>query len=177
MKNSEVVRKIKEIVKKREQLYADPRFVRVMRFFVSKGLLITDDAIAPSSAKIHLNDALWVGEQLEPRVLEVLPAALLRFPRSFLGTQNMPKDLSEVLKFLTHQEKTGPSLRNVPYEKLMAWTNIPLQDRRTVPLRTRKVTRSFRIRPEAAARLQAIALKNKTSLSESVERLIMNSGE
>ena len=71
---------------------------RIFGFFVGQGFLIVPSVKALASVKIDIAEAIRVGTDLEPRVLDVLPAALLRFPRSFRGWDKVPDKLQTVLE-------------------------------------------------------------------------------
>jgi len=53
-----------------------------MGFLVAKGFLYTNKKI-PLNPNEHINlkDAIWAGRFVEPRILEVLPAAYERFKK------------------------------------------------------------------------------------------------
>ena len=55
-----------------------------MGFLVAKGFLYTNKKIPLNpNQHINLNDAVWAGLFIEPRILEVLPAAYERFKKHF----------------------------------------------------------------------------------------------
>jgi hypothetical protein len=66
-----------------------------------------------------VDDALWVGE-LEPRVLELLPALLIKAPALFERPLRMPADLESVVKAMRRQE-TPPDFRGIPGPDLARW--------------------------------------------------------
>lgn len=81
--------------KKRRQ---DPRFVRTMGKLIHMGLLTSNDPLlTPYPGKIRLEDALWAGE-LEPRILELIPALVLKKPSTFRSAMGMPEDLLQVVR-------------------------------------------------------------------------------
>jgi len=155
-----------------QRLRADPRYRRVMGFLVAKGLLTATDIAPLPTVKISLADALWVGETLEPRVLEILPAALAHFPRTFLGRAEMPADLGEVLRAVQRGDPAGPPFRGVPYERVMRWATLPLPDKRTRPLAERRVARTFRMKPELLARLAKQAARTRHSQTDLLEQAL-----
>ena len=83
MKPCDIIIRAQEIVRQRAPLYKDPRFIAVAGALAAKKLLFFDQCYPAPKKKISIADILWVGENLEPRVLEVFPAALLRFPSLF----------------------------------------------------------------------------------------------
>jgi len=156
-----------------EKLRADPRYRRVMGFLVAKGFMMATDIAPLPTVKISLADAVWVGETLEPRVFEVLPAALAHFPRSFLGRAEMPEELKGVLRCMARGESAGPSFRGIPYDRMLRWATHPLPDKRTRPITERRVARTFRIKPELLAGLAAHSARTKNSQTELLEQALM----
>lgn len=65
-----------------------------------------------------LEDVLWAGK-LEPRVLELLPAVLIKKP-SMIEIATIPRDLEVVLDKLRRNE-VPPDFRGIPGEKLQEW--------------------------------------------------------
>ena len=135
----ELISRARARVQQLQKMRADSRCQRVLGFLVAKGLLISPAIVPQPSIKVPLVDALWVGEHIEPRVPEVLPAAVLHFPRSFLLPPEMPEDLAKIISFLKHGDQLGPEFRGVPFERLLRWVNTPLADRRTRTIRDRRV--------------------------------------
>jgi hypothetical protein len=81
----------------------DPRYRRVLGRFVSAGLLSTNEPTKPYGGPIRVADALWAGE-LEPRILELLPALLIKKPSFFEGRAELPDDLAQVVRSLRRAE-------------------------------------------------------------------------
>ncbi len=76
----------------------DNRFIKTMGFLKAKGLLDTTLPIHPwPRARIDIADALWAAKYVEPRILEVLPAAILHFPKNFVGIERAPEKLKIIL--------------------------------------------------------------------------------
>lgn len=146
---------------------------RVLGFFCAKGLLIAPHITPKSSVKIRLHDALTVGLNSEPRVIAVLPAAILHFPRSFLGLDEMPEKLRCALDCIKSGAQTGPSLAGIPYTEMLKWANEPLPDKRTKPESARKITKAFRLTRSTLTQLKLLADHEKTSQAELLERLIL----
>ncbi len=145
---------------------------RVLGFLSAKGLLIAPHVTPKSSVKIRLADALTVGLHIEPRVIEVLPAAILHFPKSFLGMHEMPEKLRLTLDCIRSGAETGPSLAGIPYEAMLRWANEPLPDKRTKPERERKVTKAFRLKKTTLENLKIQASQRNMSETEFLEWLL-----
>ncbi|MEY4579815.1 MAG: hypothetical protein RL701_4518 [Pseudomonadota bacterium] len=102
--------------------WSDPRYTSVIGRFLGAQLLMANDTeIEPHHQPIALADALWAGN-VEPRVLELLPASLVLLPSMFTGTVDMPEDLSAVVAALREQRQP-PDFRNVPGAAILQWLN------------------------------------------------------
>jgi len=81
----------------------DPRYRRVLGRFVAAGLLSTSEQTKPQRGPIRVKDALWAGE-VEPRILELLPALLIKRPSFFEDPTQLPDDLADVVQSLRRAE-------------------------------------------------------------------------
>ena len=98
----------------------DPRFLRVIGGLVGLGVLETNYAVPVHQGPLDLAEALWAGEY-EPRVLELLPALLVRMPAAFTRTgEPPPVDLDAVVQAL-QRGAVPPDFRGTPGAKLRAW--------------------------------------------------------
>ncbi len=122
--------------------------------------------------KILVRDALKVGEEIEPRVLEVLPAALLHFPRHFIGLGDLPHDLVETMRAINARKAEGPDFRWVKYKDALRWANHPLKDGRTKPVREHRINKTLRLHPSINRKLAVLAKKRQTTETDIVEQLI-----
>jgi hypothetical protein len=157
--------------------FSDPRYHSVIGFFAAKGLLYAPQVKPRRSENLRIKDVIWVGENLEPRVFEVLPAAILHFPRSFSGGGKLPRDLQEVMHALAQGVKEHPDCRGIPYQKIKHWAERALPDKRTTPLSRRKVMRSYRLSPETARLIKEQAAKRKMSEAGYLEMLVREGKE
>lgn len=139
-----IVQKAKEDKRKRK----DHRYMETMGFLLAKGFLKTNMQIPLRPNKhVFLADAIWAGKHVEPRILEVLPAAIARFPKHFDLDKIKYPELFLVVRKLAKQEKEGPALWGIPYEKLKVWTLLPMRDKRVKETAERRITRTFRLHP------------------------------
>ena len=97
---------------------SDLRYIRTVGKLTHAGLLMHTH-IEPYPQKITLDDALWSGD-IEPRILELIPAILLKKPGFFKEPLRVPKDLELILKDIRHGRAPQP-FRSVPAEKYMPW--------------------------------------------------------
>jgi hypothetical protein len=146
---------------------------RVFGFFVAKGLLIAPHIAPKSSVKLRIADVVNVGLHVEPRIIEVLPAAMLHFPRSFIGYEDMPEKLREALDCIRSGKELGPSLAGIPYKAMLRWANEPLPDKRTRPERDRRITKAFRLKRAALEKLKTDASSAGLTETRYLEELLL----
>jgi hypothetical protein len=95
---------------------------------------------------VELEAVLWAGT-LEPRILEVLPALMLRRPK-FLRNYGLPDDLEKVLIAIRNGRATEP-FRGVAAQNYLRWVN----KKTSVRLKT------FRLHSEDILRLQSLKIR------------------
>ena len=95
-----------------ERARRDPRFLRVMGRFKAARLLSTNYDVRDHRERITIEDALWAGE-FEPRILEILPAAMIKKPSLFVPQPKLPRDLSDAIRQLRRSETPG-TFRGIP---------------------------------------------------------------
>src|SRR5579883_2301162 len=94
MKDILFIEKFKRQARRNEVRRKDVRFTKTIALLKAKGLLHTNLPIEPETGiRLDINDALWAGKNVEPRILEVLPAAILHFRNNFAGIDKLPKEL------------------------------------------------------------------------------------
>lgn len=155
-----------------ERKKRDPRFRAVLGRLVHEGLLKTN-TLAPTRARATVEDALWAGE-IEPRVLELLPAILARRPKLFLQAKALPDDLDLVVRDL-RRGRAKREFRGVPPEKYAAWQEF-------VRIRGPKqnaVTKTYRLQESDLALLETLKMKwglNETAALRRALELSANLG-
>lgn len=152
--------------------YTDRRYRDAGALLVELGFLVSGDRKQKAPAKMRLDDIRWAGEQVEPRFLAVLPAAILAYPERFSGRVEEWPELSDVLLRLQRGERSGPSLGPIPFAELQRWAKLPLRDRRRKPPAVRKLMRSFRLRPDVVRALAELAKNQRESEAAVIERLV-----
>lgn len=174
MTKEELLKKIEAKAKKDARNRRDRRFLDTMGFLAAKGLLEANYALPRQpNRRLLLNDAIWAGQMVEPRILEVLPAAVLRLGAHFdFQAENQP-ELAAVLEALKKREPEGPDFFGMPYAKLKVWADFPLPDRRVKRVSEKKIPRTFRLRPEVIAMLKERAQEAGCSETELLERKIL----
>jgi hypothetical protein len=121
--HDDIIKKAKAIAGENARLREDPVFQKVMRWFVYLGLLRSNE-VGAKREKITLDDALQAGN-VEPRILELLPAILVKCPELLAYEQNhVPVDLKKVLLDLK-KGKEAAHFRGVPFKKYEPWLRAP----------------------------------------------------
>ncbi len=153
----------------------DRRYKDSMAFLVKKGLLKSDMEFEKNyPARLNVQDLIWAGRHVEPRILEVLPVAVAKFPKSFsLGNQDEEIILEKIVKALRSNKNIEADFFNIPFKKIQSFMKIPLEDGRTKTFDEKKVMKTFRLSQKSIEQLKT--LKNNLNLSEAgVIELIVN---
>ncbi len=170
-----LIRKIKEKAKQDEKNHRDSRFLDTMGFLVAKGFLRTNlEVRLTPNKRLSIDDAIWAGQNVEPRILEVLPAAVLRLGKHFDLDPARHKDLTQTMDRLRRRETKGADFLGMPYEKIRMWAELPLRDKRVKAVTEKKVVKTFRLEFAALERLRKIAKKNGITETKALERLILS---
>ncbi len=145
---------------------------KVLGFLVAKGFLLAPGVKPKPTVKIDVGEALKVATEQEPRVLEVLPAAMLRFPKTFLHWEKLPEKFEAVLECLRKNLDEGPDLGGIPYKTIKSWPHYDLPDGRTVPNCEKKVKKYWKLRPAVVEEIQRRAQERGVSESALLEELL-----
>jgi hypothetical protein len=167
------IKKIKKLAQEDEKQRQDPRYLKIMGFLAAKGFLyINKKILLNPNGHINLTDAIWAGRFVEPRILEVLPAAYERFKRHFSGDAETVEKLEQIIDCIKQKSDHKIEFYGISIEKMKPWFFIRLRDRRSKSLDERKVSKTFRFKPETVDILKN--LKDQTGQSETaiLENLI-----
>jgi hypothetical protein len=143
---------------------------KTLGFLISKGLLHNDDIDAEPAAVLDVSEAINCALNYEPRILEVLPSAVLRFPASFTGIDKAPEKFNAVLRALKANADVGPELAGIPFSTIKRWANFTLPDKRTKPVSERRVMKSVRLHPSTIAEIKRRANDLNTTESDVIDR-------
>lgn len=173
MNRDALIRQIKKKAKQDAKKRRDPRFLDTMGFLVAKGFLKTnlDIPLLPNK-RLRIADAIWAGEQLEPRIIEVLPAAVLRLAKHFDLDPTEHRDLIRVVNQLRRNEPRGNDFLGAPYDKIKQWSELPLRDKRVKTVASKKIVKTFRLDPRAVEHLRSEAVARGCTETEVLERLL-----
>ncbi len=172
MNKEALIQQIKDQAKRDAKKRRDPRFVETMGFLVAKGFLKANQEfpLLPNK-RLHIGDVIWAGQNVEPRILEVLPAAVLRLGKHFYPFENNP--LLTVIDQLRRREEKGDAFFGMPYEKIRQWADFPLRDGRVKSVTKKKVVKTFRLDPIAIERLKRAAEEKGITETEVLETLLL----
>ena len=175
MSELRIHKKIAAMAQKDALLFGDKRYLQVMSLLARKGLIFFTGEVAEPQKKVSIHDLLWVGEKIEPRVLEVLPALMVHFPNVVQNRVKLPEDLAEVLSALERGTDHGPDFRGVAYAKMRFWAEYQLPDKRIKPLSQKRKLRTYRLPIGVIRALTQKAKDAKISESDYLTRLINQS--
>ena len=117
----ELKKKAERRLKQLETRRKDPRYLRVAGRLVRERLLLSP-RVLPSAAHPTLEEALWAGEEVEPRILELLPALVFRRPKLFVAAGDLPQDLAQVVRELRRGNPQTP-FRGIPAASYAQWVD------------------------------------------------------
>ena len=101
MKREDILKQAKIAAALNKKNRRDPRYLRAIGFLVAKGFLFTNQQIPRTpNIRIDIEDAIWAGENVEPRILEVLPAAVMRMKKHFNYNPVVHTELRKIIELL-----------------------------------------------------------------------------
>ena len=164
LKKEQILKKAKHRAARLKKLRKDPRYQEVIGRLVYEKLL--DAPKVPArNYKLHLKDMLWVGENIEPRVLELLPAILLKAPR-IVYSEPLPEDLRRVKNDLVRGNIKG-EFRGIVVKSCDQWiTQIGRKDKRP------SVRKIFFLSFKDTERLAQLSQQESVSEAEIVRRAL-----
>lgn len=173
MKNKALIEKINRLAEQDKKRRQDPRYLKVMGFLISKGFLHTNTVI-PLCPNEHiiLKDAIWAGRNVEPRILEVLPAAYERFKKHFSGDANTVEKLEQIINCIKEKGNREIDFFSISIEKMKPWFFIKLRDGRSKSLDQRKISKTYRFKPKTIEKLKKLRVQTGQSETEILEKLI-----
>jgi hypothetical protein len=173
MNKNAVIEKINKLAQQDKNRRIDPRYLKVMGFLVAKGFLYTNKNI-PLNPNEHLDlrVAVWAGRVVEPRILEVLPAAYERFKKHFYGDRGIIEKLVQIIDCVKRDGNHNIDFYGISIEKMKPWFFIRLRDGRSKPLNKRKVSKTYRFKPETLDMLKSLKDQTGQSETEILEKLI-----
>ncbi|MEZ4815502.1 MAG: hypothetical protein R3A80_09900 [Bdellovibrionota bacterium] len=156
MKRAELEKLARKKAEKLRAKFSDPRYKKVIGKFVAAGLL-EHNKVGAYRGHITLDEVIWVG-QIEPRVLELLPAIILRRPKLIDVRSEIPEDL----RLLLIQLRKGLAIddfRGIAPALYLPWVN-RLGRKAAAP----SVLKTFRFQRKDIEKINE--LKKRTGLNE-----------
>ena len=141
----------------------DPRFTEVMGRFVHEGLLVTNREYRANENRLEIEDVLWAGD-VEPRLLELLPALVVKRPAMFTDAKDLPPELDEVVRSL-RRDAIPKDFRGIPGADVHRWLR-RVGHRGKAPSRLK----SFRFTPNDQRLLEHLSKELGVSETEVVRR-------
>jgi len=173
LNNKALIEKFSKLAQQDKQRRLDPKYLKVMGFLVAKGFLHTNTKIPLlPNEYINLKDAIWAGRFAEPRILEVLPAAYERFKKHFVGDGVIIEELMQIIDCVKREGNPKIDFYGISIEKIKPWFFIRLRDGRSKSLDQRKVSKTFRFKPETVNILKNLKYQTGQSETEILENLI-----
>jgi hypothetical protein len=151
-----------------ERARRDSRYRRVLGRLIAAGVLSTTEDIEPHRSPIAIDDALWAG-RVEPRILELLPALIIKRPSIFDTVERLPEDLRATVAAVK-KNRQPDNFRGIPGADLLRW--LPLIGRKN---RLPSQLRSYRMQTQDLAILErlseALGLSHAAVLRRSLREL------
>ncbi len=170
--DKQLIQSLRSQVARTEEIRNTPAVRRVFGFLSSIGLLRTpENHEGRKSTKLSLRDVLKAGK-VEPRVFEVLPAAMYAYPKSFLHQETLPEELQIIIKALHAGEERTTSYGGITYKEMKRWMHFQLPDKRTKPLGKKRILRTFSLPPHTCETISEIAKSEGISQADVIVRAI-----
>lgn len=131
-----IIERAKELAAINAEKRQDPAYEKVVAWFCYLGLL-RNNRVTPKRHQVTLAEVLKAG-QVEPRLLELLPALLLEIPEALtINNRAMPQDLRSAVDGLRRNKPMG-NFRGVAPDVYKQWVGAPCMDvaRRRLNFRT-----------------------------------------
>lgn len=171
MNRDEILKRAEKHAARIARYRKDPRYIKTMGFLVAKGFLFTNQNLPlVPNARIKVEEAVWAGQNVEPRILEVLPAAVMRLGKHFNFQPEKHRELNKAIEQLKVDGKG--SFYGVALDKIKPWLNLQLKDGRTKKLTDKKIMRTFRLKPETIKKINAIKKATGQTDTEIIEKLV-----
>lgn len=164
-RQKQIIELAKKKAAKLKKLRADPRYLKVLGCLKKEGLI--DAPVPKNHTKQLVEDFFWVGRNIEPRVLELLPAFVLKRPGIFL-IKEYPQQLLEAVNKLRRGD-SSLEFEGIPLRRCEQW--LPHVGRKgKIP----SAMKSFRFRKEDINLLRELSEKLGTPETEVLRRALKN---
>lgn len=170
------LQKIRKLADEDKKKRRDPRFVKTMALLTSRGFLFANQTFPKiPGLRLKIEDAVWAGLNVEPRILEVLPAIVLRLEKHFDFDPKKHSELANTLEDIRQGKERGRDFLGVPYEKARHWVGFEIRDRRVKPFGEKKILRTYRFKPSTLEKLKKLSAQRGQDETAMIEELISKS--
>ncbi len=173
IKYSDIKNKVIAINQQNRDVINSYSFQKVIGVLSGLGFLVAPGIKASPNSKIDFLEALQFGLNIEPRILEVLPATIISFPRSFLRLNQMPEDFKKIVQAIK-KRRIGPDFNGIKFEKFLEAANRPIKNRKRKTIAEKRQSKTFRLAPGTIDLLQRNATKLRINQTAYLELLINN---
>ena len=171
-KFSEIIQKARILNDQNIKDKNSPSYHRVIGLLVGLGFIIAPNIKPKATIKVDVLEAIRIGIDLESRVLEVLPAAIISFPKSFLYLDKLPKEFKELINSLKTRRK-GSDLYGIPFDKYVEATNRPIKNKKRKTLDERRVPKTFRFKPSIIKMIEEGSKSSGLNCTAYIESLVL----
>ncbi|HMO18386.1 MAG TPA: hypothetical protein PKA63_08595 [Oligoflexia bacterium] len=170
-----ILDKVQAKVRKHKRLKNDPRVQSVLSFLVRKGFLISNERFNETRGVPSLSDLLFVAENFEPRVYNVIPAFIIHFRKSLEDLDALPAELLKITHAIEKGRELDVIYKGIHFREMKFSAEIKLNDKRVKVLGEKKVVKTFRLSPKVIAKLEEVALRESKNVTEVLEEMVLNS--
>lgn len=168
---SDIKRKAELLNSKARAVQNSKLYERVVGILSGLGFLIAPGVVPLPQSKVDFEDALEIGLNIEPRVLEVLPAAVLSFPGSFRHFEKAPDGFKQIVQALK-SGKEGPDFHGITFSKFFEAANRPIRNRKRKVVTERRISKTFRFSPNTIQSMIRRAREKNLDYTMYIEQLI-----
>lgn len=133
------------------------RYKKILGRLVAMNLLRTTDDVHPNREKMKIKDLLWAGN-IEPRILELIPAIAVKKPSAIADLDNAPQELKVVINEIRSASPVS-NFKDIKPKEYMQWLG-------SVGQRKKKPTKlkSFRFQQEDLELLNSFKLRGMSEI-------------
>ncbi len=146
LKYKDIKNRLKVINDQNKEIHNSASYLRVIGVLSGLGFLIAPNIKPCANSKIDFEEAFKIGISIEPRVLEVLPAAILSFPKSFLHYEKASVEFKQLVEAI-RKGKVGADYNGIKFDKFYQAAIRPIKNRKRKIMTERRISKTFRLRP------------------------------
>lgn len=158
------------------KVFRDKRTKEVLTYFEDIKLLFTNIEKRKPKLPLSVVEALWVAENAEPRVLELLPSAIVNYPNDWKKLDKLPKEIQEIIKNI--ENGTTPEIdyyKGIAVREMLRWADLGnIDGRRKAPDKKKKLC-SFRFNQRIVNLLKEKSEQANLSQSDYIGMLVEKS--